>query len=60
MTRYDNIENHPLNGVPVEALEIAREVLRGAVETGDAQESQAEPIADAVVAELRLAGYLNV
>jgi hypothetical protein len=40
-------------------LDVAREVLAGAVEEHDVDPEMAEPIADAVVAALAEAGYLR-
>lgn len=59
-TVYDEYEGHPLSGVPLEVLQVAEKALDDAVMTNDVDPHQAEPIAHAVVSELRKAGYLNV
>jgi hypothetical protein len=58
-TRYDEWQGHPLQGCSQEILDIARKVLSDAVMTKDVSPVLADPIADAVVAALREAGYLN-
>ncbi len=58
-TRYDEYPGHPLCGIDQAVLDTARKVMHE-LGSGDVVDpGLAEPIADAVVLELRLAGFLK-
>lgn len=59
MTEYDAYPDHPLCGVPQEVLDVARKPVRDAAERHDVDSDVADPIADAVVAQLAEHGYLR-
>ncbi len=58
-TRYDEHPDHPLCGIDQAVLDAARKVMNelGAGDVIDP--GLAEPIADAIVLELRLGGFLK-
>lgn len=58
-TRYDDWPEHPLFGVPAAVLAVARTVMADAAQTGDVDADMADPLADAVVLELRRAGHIT-
>ena len=60
MTRYDEVPGHALAGVPQDVLDVARAVLLSAAFINDVDDEQSEPIADAVVAALREAGFIRL
>lgn len=57
MTRYDAILGHPLAGVPLEVLEVARTTLDDA--TSGELGADVEVVADRVVAQLHRAGHVT-
>lgn len=59
-TRYDEFPNHPLAGVPQEVLDCAREVVRTVAVEDVHLATLADSLADAVVAELRIKGFIKV
>ena len=59
MTEYDDYPGHPLEGVPQATLDVAREVLKQAVEYGDVVAEEADAIADSVVSRLAEEGLLK-
>lgn len=56
---YADFPTHPLCHVPESVLEVARDVMRQAIVWKDVDVDMAEPLADAVVADLVEAGYIT-
>ena len=59
MTRYDDVPDHPLAGVPQAVLDVSRRVLREAAEERDVDPELAEPLADLIVWRLHESGYVT-
>lgn len=55
---YDN-PGHPLYGVPIEILDMARMQLDALSDDIGLARDRVEPVADAIVAGLAIAGYLK-
>jgi hypothetical protein len=59
VTEYDEHPEHPLSGLPQEVLDVARHVLDDPIIAKCIESGMAHPLADAVVAALRQAGYIR-
>lgn len=59
MTEYDEWPHHILNGVPQSVLDVARNAVSDFNDVAHQIEpDDLEPLADAIIADLRRAGYL--
>lgn len=58
-TRYDAVAGHPLAGVPVQVLNVARWSLATATDADLSDEDEREAVADMIVSTLHTAGYVT-
>lgn len=58
-SRYSEYPDHVLANISQDVLDVAREVMRDAARVHDVEADMAAPLADAVVAALAWAGYIN-
>lgn len=56
---YAEVIGHPLRNITQECLDVARETMRGAVEWKDVHPDTANPLADAIIADLAEANLLS-
>lgn len=56
---YSLYPDHPLYGIDRRILEIARATLQLGADEKDVTPGMVGPLADAIVLELRVAGYIN-